>query len=586
MIKYILLCLISILSGKGALKLAKIPITFSQSIFLAPIITLACWTIYYGWGILLDFPGKNLWITGYVFTLVLALIGIFTIITEHNKKHLIRNVVILFFALCLPIITMASYFKMALINYGGANAPDGWSYIAFGQYLWENIRGAEGQLAPLHQYAAHLAHGRFMASALLGFLSPIAVIPGDTEGSANLFIAWTLFNFACAAAFFALTEKLSTKLIICYLVLLMYSGWIMGLLSVNNFDNALILSLLPAFAGIANLENIHKTKWLLVLAMLVATTNYSYIELAPLILSGAALLFLQPVTRSVLKNKKISLIPIVIIIVFIIILILPYIKESILYFNNQLHTAMQQVGTRPGEGFFPTLYDHQIIGFWGFTKNNISTISCGIILTGLTFLGLFKLWQERKFGIITLTILLLTAYADMIFKWHYSYGAYKIILIGWWLYTFCVIEGLEKILLSRSKYKIILLIAITISGIIYFSITHTLQRYYANNVRIEDIRPFRKLTELNIFTNGKAIQVNVDDYLFNEWAVYYLRDTPIIITQYRMYMAQGHVIPYMQRAKFVDPKNVGYILTDNQAQLPNKKMIWKSGPYSLWKIQN
>ena len=106
----------------------------------------------------------------------------------------------------MPLAVMAMDVAAGLSRYIGGPAQDGWSYVAYGQYLWEWPKGTEGGLAPLYQYAAHLSETRFISSAMLAFFSPMTGTDGDTQAAAGAFVAWTLFVFAasCAASAVAL----------------------------------------------------------------------------------------------------------------------------------------------------------------------------------------------------------------------------------------------------------------------------------------------------------------------------------------------------------------------------------------------
>src|SRR3990167_1658502 len=76
MIGYLLLCLITILTGHGILRLTRVRVEFDSALFLAPVLTLIFWSIFLGWGVLFGFPVKHLWIIGWAVTLLLALYGL------------------------------------------------------------------------------------------------------------------------------------------------------------------------------------------------------------------------------------------------------------------------------------------------------------------------------------------------------------------------------------------------------------------------------------------------------------------------------------------------------------------------------
>jgi hypothetical protein len=63
-----------------------------------------------------------------------------------------------------------------------------------------------------------------------------------------------------------------------------------------------------------------------------------------------------------------------------------------------------------------------------------------------------------------------------------------------------------------------------------------------------------------------------------------------MIAPYRRYMAQAHVIPFMERAKAVDPSGIRYIVTDHsdtlRAPLTGARRVWDGRAYSLWSVDD
>ena len=82
--------------------------------------------------------------------------------------------------------------------------------------------------------------------------------------------------------------------------------------------------------------------------------------------------------------------------------------------------------------------------------------------------------------------------------------------------------------------------------------------------------------------------ISVDDDLSNRWAVYFLRDFPVYLAEYRSYMAQPHVIPNMLRSQKIDLSHVHYILTDRKglSSLPPATLVWSMGAYGLWMMSS
>lgn len=582
MLEYILICCSSVITGIGILKLFRISLLLKKSILIAPMLTLAFWVLSLSWGILFGFPVKYTWQIVLCLTLLLSLYGIFSLRKQIKPfPHKIQFGFIWGLIIILPVLVMRPYFSHGLFFYGGADAPDGWAYITYGQYLWENVRGTEGQLSPLYQFGASLANTRFIASSLLAFLSAVFAHPGDTQYVANLFLAWVLFNFMSACAFFIISQK-NIKLHFIYLLLILSSVWILGLLSVNNFDNALILPILPCLAGIINLNLKLRLNWKIIISALLATAFYCYVELFPFILLGALIFFSQYSSK---RFNKINFISMGLQIFFFTLLFtLPFLVEGLHFFINQFQAANNPLDSRPGKGMFHLLliYKHFPGVIWLYANNVFSDVM-GSILCLLTGIGIVQLWKEGQRGLILFCGILLSGLLYFILIEEYSYGAYKLLLLNWWLLIFCLVKGLEKIL-NHTLYKKGAMIAASLFLVIYMNNVYLTQKYYEKYASIKNITPYRNLAQLRYLTHKKGILVSIDDYLNNEWAVYYLRDIPIKLLKYKLYMANNYF--YMDRAKTLDLKSINYLLTDAPNSLPREDLVKTIGPYYLWKLSD
>ena len=101
------------------------------------------------------------------------------------------------------------------------------------------------------------------------------------------------------------------------------------------------------------------------------------------------------------------------------------------------------------------------------------------------------------------------------------------------------------------------------------------------------ILPFKKLEEVKKVVGSSSVIVAVEDDLANQWAVYFLREVPIYLAEYRVYMAQNHVVPYMDRAMPINLAEARYFLSDLEglsASFLRDKALWSGGPYFLWAI--
>jgi hypothetical protein len=582
---YFLLCFFSLFVGLGILRLFALKI--ENRFFLAPVVTLSAWTLFLGVGILLGYSVKQLWFVGWIGTLAIAGFGL--------RKNLLplwqQNKWILAIALVLPIAVLFPYFLYGLKIYMGSNLPDGWSYMAYGQYLWEYPRGTEGGLAPLYQYAAHLNKTRFIASAFLAFFSPLVGAPGDTQMAGGLFWAWALFIFASTSLFFAQAMGYRRWALFLYATFCVFSGWILRLLWANNFDNALALPFLPAFAGVFHLADSREWRLSLLLALFSSAILYSYPEMAPFVLGGALLCFLQRFWLE--KNKLAWALILASSVLLTAALIAPFFQNFLSFLHGQAKISVMSLGVRPGEGYFPELLVswNQLYAFWGFDSGSTAGEALHFILAFILFLfaglGMRMLWKDREWGLLATISFLFMGSLLMVFLWHYSYGAYKLFLLNWWGMNLAVIAGLHWVSIrSRNKR---LWTGISIFFILTI-IVHTVNvSSFAKEKRDNGIFQFKQVEKVKEIAQGQPILVGVEGDLANEWAVYFLRDYPIHLATYRVYMAQEHVVPYLKRARNVNPGSILYVLTDEQktdflrSGVPYRP-VWIGGPYSLWSV--
>jgi hypothetical protein len=598
MIFYLLLCAISILTGQGILRLIGIHIERRISLYLAPAITLIFWAIMLGVGVSFGFPVKYLSVIAWPLTIMMVFIG-----AMRQDYHFIRSEwPLLLVVVFLPVSVMVIYFWYGILTYPGSTLPDGWSYIAYGQYLWEYPRGAEGELAPLYQYATHLNRARFIASALLGFFSPFIGAPGDTQASSGYFLAWTIFVLSSTCMCFAVIKGFRTTLLLLYLSMSIFSSWLLSLLWANNYDNALALPFLPAFAGVLSIAETGNRRWCSILALLTTGILYCYPEMATVVLGGAFLFLLQRISFSMGSIKEWSIV-LIIVAGLVAILVLPFVNDLSWFGMNQANVLTWPRGSRPGEGFPPELLipAYQLMAFWGFGGERFADriLSSGawyyiqgllaLFLSILLGLGLLELCRRKEWGVSTTILLLLIGFIVVINFFSYPYGAYKFILFNWCGISFAVVVGMEFFvsMLSTRKYMSLLwLCSAAILFAIFFFINGFNVISFGKVFKEKDIGYFSGVQSIKNIVKSSHFIVAVDDDIANRWAVYFLRDFPIYLAEYRSYMAQAHVIPHMLRSQKIDFSSVRYILTDSKGlnSLPSATLVWSRGAYSLWML--
>jgi hypothetical protein len=625
LLQYFLVCLVSIAMGLGLLRVLRIELPLQMALAFAPMLTAGCWAVVLGIGVTIRLPVRSLTAPLWILTLAMALFGLVwplvrAWVARHRARHyrlrfvasgMTRRAVLQYsdmrslagqgwmLAICLglPLAIMFPYFIKGLIDHLPSTHPDGWVYIAFGQYLWSYPRGTEGGLASLYQYASRLSHTRFISSALLGFLSPL-FSAGDTQMTSGLFAAWAIFTFASSCAFFSIVQGLSASRQLIYLLLTVFSGWICNILWANNYDNALALAYFPALVGALGWLSPRGWPWRFVLGLLGAGLLYCYPEFALLTLGGVLLVVLDRYW-SAPQDRRDWQLTVVCAIGIAVVLVAPYIPEMYAFIRAQATVGLQST-PRPGEGLFMGLLWPRYLpaALWGLGgEHKLDTWlpvrnALGCLFSLLAALGFVRLIRQHRLGFVTMIGLLIVACGWLILVQRYSYGTYKIIVLAWWAACYMLVLGLDMLVLrlraGMPRYAAAGLCALTIV------LTLLLNRYgigtpsrTVSKYERLAMSEFRQLDQIKPITNGAGLFVMVDDWIANYWAVYFLRDTPIDLGTYRLHMAQPVIIPLMQRAWSVRPEETRYVLTDAAFDImlsgfPGAKLVWSGGPYHLW----
>jgi hypothetical protein len=184
------------------------------------------------------------------------------------------------------------------------------------------------------------------------------------------------------------------------------------------------------------------------------------------------------------------------------------------------------------------------------------------------------------------------AFVHFAYREHYSYGAYKIVSVNIWMLGFLTIAGgiglvaLATPLLPRRMSMKAAVAAVVLLTVLDRTIVQAHLVRYQHNA-FEQAK-YRETLAISAIVADVPTLLSVRDDFANEWAVYYLSDPPLLIVPYRSYMAQAHVIPFMERAKAVDPTAIRFVVTDRndaiRAALSGAWRVWDGQAYSLWKI--
>jgi hypothetical protein len=614
---YLFVCAISVAAGMGLVHLLRVRLPRPSAMVLAPVLTLAFWSVALGFGVPLGFTVRQLTPPLWVLTLGLALYGVGRPLLARRYRvsggepegpaavpargravrGLIRDGWLPVCCAALPVAVMYPYFRAGLADHLGSSMPDGWFYVGYGQYLCCYSWKVTGGLSPLHAYPAG-SGVRYITASLLGFLSPF-YSPGDTQASQGLFLAWSLFCYAAACAFLGLSQQLKPHLLLTYLLFVVFSGWSCNVIWAANYENLLALAYFPALA--ATIFTLREQTWpgRVVLALLTSGMLYTYPELAPFVLGGALLILVNCwwQQRAGLRDLAGTFAwGLALTVVFT----LPYLGDLIHWFQAQFMAASQtRLADRPGIGIFPGLLnparwpaalwalgsEGEDVNSWPLLRNLL-----GAVLSVLAALGLARLARQRRYGLAAVAVLLLAGALVFLGYQRYDYGAYKLILIGWWAICLALVLGLDAALgrLPAGAPRWLAPAVCLLTAAVTWPFNHpgaTRGCVAPSPYERLTMRSFRTLEELPGAVGDAPLLVAVDDWLANEWATYFLRDQPINLCMFRMFMAvewRG-----MEKAKRVPFEETRYVLTDDQFKAPPSaeqqwRLVWSGGPYRLW----
>lgn len=465
-------------------------------------------------------------------------------------------------AVLIPFAIMPSIFQFGLATFANSTYADGWSYIAFSDYLMHAPRGFEGGLSPLDQYASHMMQLRNASSSIIAYISILLRVRPDEVMS--LYCMLVIFANATALVAFA-RSTLSRYLQTVFLVL---AGLVPAIVVYfANFDQMLLLPFLPLIATFAIRSEDASLRSGVVLGILIAASWLAYVELAPL----AALVALSPLFSG---KPKLTNIAILCVASALVALLLAYPGASPLLGMLKSQYIASQAAVRPGEGYF-----------WGWRLGIGTTIVLALIIASTAVYGAWI--ERRRWGLFVALAVVLALSAQQAFYARYAYGLYKLLTVNSWLLCFLLVVAVDRIAAAWSplvlqRYRIVTLVLLSILAI---AIVRTVDIELAPNG--EQQKSYRQASDIAKIIAEQPTLISVREPIANEWAIFYLSSVPAIINPYRLYMAQAHVLPYMARARPVDSADIAYIVTDRddvvRSSISGAKRIWNGDVYSLWK---
>jgi hypothetical protein len=141
-------------------------------------------------------------------------------------------------------------------------------------------------------------------------------------------------------------------------------------------------------------------------------------------------------------------------------------------------------------------------------------------------------------------MLLLAAFSLFVWQYQYSYGAYKFVMLGWWLLTLAVVLGVREC--SKVHPALFAGAVLVASGTFAVSATRSVHEV---SIPLEpDMRDFRALRAIDVVAHGAPIAIAVTDNIPEHWAHTFSRDSQTRLIVYTGYLAAPHVVPAMMRA--------------------------------------
>jgi hypothetical protein len=575
---------------------------WSGALFAGPGLTLALWIIALSGAAWASIPLRHAFGPIWIVTLLLAALGILLCISVKRQIVAGENEngpwprLLWVIAVVAPLLIMPATLRYGLGDFVNSTYPDPWSYVMVADYLSVVARGAEGGLSSLHQYASHLMNTRNASSAILAYLA--AGFGGiKADQLMTLFCLLALFANVGALIAFARTIFGRADLAAC-LALLAGLGWPANIVFAGNFDQLLLLPLLPLIAALA-LRSSEARLWSasILIGILGAAAMFAYIELA-FFGMVVAMAFVIPPDASLRPAVGRAVWVCCIVVPIIVVLTWPGFDALLRMLTSQY--AMTIGGVRPGEGYFAGLasplrlpaavsalggeFPHMR---WSGLPWIIGAILCAVTLAGA--------WHERRrWSVILAFAVIAAAFIHFAYLEHYSYGAYKIVSVNIWMLSFLTVAG-GIWLAGRAKTrapKRVTMAALIAAVLFVVTLDRTIVQanvvHYQHNA-LEQSR-YREALTIAALVKDAPTLLSVRDDVANEWAVFYLSAPPLLIAPYRRYMAQAHVIPFMERAKPVDLSGIRYIVTDHsdavRSPLTGARRVWDGQAYSLWSVDD
>jgi hypothetical protein len=607
---YVFVAALLLVAGTGLLLLLRAPFDRVTMVLLGPIATQALWAITVGLGLLCGLSVRRLGPPLLLGTVLLACIGLRHLLRRRNLRSSRPPLAaILVSCAVAPVIVLLPHFVFGLADYPGSRMGDGWWYVVTARHLWTfgYWPGATVVLEPLYRYTTYQVAARDVAAASLGVLS-LLDHAGDTQRPVGLLMALALFTFGTSAAAVAVSRSWQTGRSILFIVLVVVSGWAANAVYATNYDNLLALGYFPAIAALVRvLQSRSRGSWI-VLGVIAAGLAYTYPELGVPILAVGLVMVAERSWKA--RSWRDDVRGLGLAAVVFLLLAGPHLQWTIRHFSRQTGLVFQssQASARPGGTLFSGLLipKYQASAFWSLGGERLvptyhaARMALGFLLFILLATGIAHLLRSRDLGILAALTLPLVAGPVLIFGSAYGYGAYKVILIGWWAVVLCLVEATASFwrpgIYWRALTALSVAVCFTIPTVAFRrsvalvvnarDSTKVQEVFDTVSAALRSMEQFRPLEEVQRIVGQEPVGIFVQDWESLEWAPYFLRDAHTRLGVFAGYLAMPGVRPPLESSPY-PWEGMRYILSDAEDPGPvveaqSWTLVWRAGPYRLW----
>jgi hypothetical protein len=605
---HLALCLVSLLAGRGLLRLLGARTDERAEPVLASVLTYAVWSIVLGLASAFSCPLRLAAPAVWVASGLLALNGL------RGPRPTLRGGLFPWAAcVLLPVAVMAQSFRAGITDYTGTLDCDGFTYAAEGHHQWEYGRasgyGTVGRLSPIDQFGAALAGERYLTGSLLAFLSPLAR-PGDAFAVEPLLQAYALFTAGCAVYLFCVADRFAPGVALAATGMTVFSGWMANVVWANNLDNTLAVVYMPALAGVFRLWGPGDWRRWLGTALLAACSFYTYPECACFVLAGAGLVLL-PRAWEERHSWRLWLRWGAAALALAALLALPAARMVLHVARGAFQVSLRPPGQRPGDPWFAGLLDrrYQPTCFWALGGETLAKPyhaglrAVAIALSALLVVGLIRLVGQRRWGLAVATLTFLGGAFYVLLHHRYEYGAYKLFVLGWWCVAAATVTGLDWFVrrTPTATGRRALAAGLAAGALaLGFRVTATTTTLCPSSYHAVQTSAFREVRALGAQAGGRGILLAVDDWVPNLLAVYYLWERPLYIACPRCFLVNPGPGAEPRLARLPPLEQIEYVLTDDGRGKPADGKPWDTGmrtlcrpgrlvgargPYRLWKAE-